>query len=561
MARILIVDDLMENRMLLEMVLKAAGYDVRAASNGAEALGFAIAELPTLIISDILMPVMDGFSLCRYCKADARLKRVPFIFYTSTFTGQRDSALALGLGAEQFVIKPQEPDALVSIIQQAIGKSAQPTEDPTAEAGGAADQLLKEHNEALFRKLEKKMADLEATNQELEQRIGEQRRLEEQLRQAQKMEAIGRFSAGIAHDLNNILMVILGYADMMRLSAPEGSPAAADLANILEAGQRGRNLANSLLTFARKHDPQVKRCDLNDTIRNGEKFLRRVLGDNLRLELRLASVPLPVVADSGNLEQVLMNLAANARDAMPNGGKLTIGTEMFDVDATFAQTHALDAAGSYVALSVADTGIGMDAVTQQRIFEPFFTTKPSGQGTGLGLSIIYGIIQQHRGHIWVESELGRGSEFRILLPLASASAATSVEGAPGRPPVGKGETLLVADDDQGIRQFLMRFFTQLGYNVVIAADGKEALAKLADHAHPVDLVLLDVIMPAANGVEVAHQIHNQQPRAKVMLMSGFPPGLLRDREPIGANELLLAKPLLPTELAVRVRVALDQVAV
>lgn len=416
MESILIVDDLPENLYFLEVLLKGNGFAVQSASNGAEALVIARNNPPDLVVADILMPVMDGYLLCREWRADKRLKQIPFIFYTATFTEKNDEKLALGLGADRFIVKPQEPDTLLAIIREVLAaprSSVALTDGPSPNES----ELVTAYNEALIRKLEKKMSDLESVNKALEQQIEAQKRLEEQLRHAQKMEAIGRFSAGIAHDLNNILSVVLGYSTLLQMQMSSADPQRKMIDQILTAVDRAANLTRSLLVFSRKQEIKLQPLDLNKCIRNVETFLHRIIGEDIKLVTSLAEEAILIHADGGNIEQVLMNLATNARDAMAAGGILSINTGIVVIDEEFIRMHGYGTPGRYAFVTFADTGCGMDEATRQKIFEPFFTTKESGKGTGLGLAIIYSIIEQHHGHVSVYSDPGEGTTFRIILPL------------------------------------------------------------------------------------------------------------------------------------------------
>lgn len=556
MQSILIVDDIAENRYFLEVLLKGNGFEVHSASNGAEALESARKTPPDLVVSDILMPVMDGYALCRKWRADERLKQIPFIFYTATFTDQKDEALALSLGADRFVIKPLEPQALMEIIREVLTASR-------SGQLGAADlprqegEFLKEYNEALFRKLEKKMADLERAHQELQQTMAEQKRLEEQLRQVQKMEAIGRFSAGIAHDFNNILTVISGFGSMMQVKMPMDDPQRGRLDHILAAAERAKNLTRSLLTFSRKQEMELKQLNLNDCIRNVEIFLRRIIGEDIKLVVSLSGEDIPIIADGGHIEQVLMNLATNARDAMPDGGILSISTDLVDIDEGFIRMHGYGTLGRNVVLTVADNGVGMDAATRQQIFEPFFTTKETGTGTGLGLSIIYGIVQQHKGYISVYSEPGRGTTFRILLPVIEGDVLPQDTALNHQPLRGGQETILVVDDEAAIREYLEMFLTSLGYNVLLAGDGHEAIDVFRENAENVDLVLIDVVMPNMKGSEAARELRRIRSDLKIIFTSGYQNDLVHKQKLLEEGMQLLMKPLLPTDLAGVLRTVLD----
>lgn len=557
MQRILIVDDIPDNLYFLEVLLKGNGYEVVSALNGVEALEFARENHPDLIISDILMPVMDGYALCREWRIDEQLKEIPFIFYTATFIEKRDEELALSLGAVRFLIKPQDPDVLMANVKEVLatasvkGTASQP--DVHADETG----LLREYNEALFRKLEKKMADLEQVNLELKQGIEEQKRLEEQLRQAQKLEAVGRFSAGIAHDFNNILTVIIGYGGIMRMNAAMDKGLREKLDHILEAADRAKNLTGSLLTFSRKQPLKLQQLDLNAAVSGIETFLSRVIGDDVTLSITTSSDTLPIMADRGHIEQVLMNLAVNARDAMPEGGNLSVETSVINIDDEYVRMHGYGTSGPYALLTVSDTGVGMEASLCQQIFEPFFTTKESGRGTGLGLSIVFGIVQQHNGHIHVYSEPGRGTAFRILLPLTVEAEAGIIKDLQVTPP-GGNETILVVDNDESVREYLELFLTTMGYTVYQACDGDEAVNLFRQNPGDIDLVLMDVIMPNKNGREAAMEITDIKRSARILFISGYPYDIISEKHLLVENAELLMKPLAPSELALKVREILDR---
>ncbi len=558
MQRILIVDDIADNLYYLEVLLKGNGFEVISALNGAEALESAHENPPDLVVSDILMPVMDGYALCREWRGSEVLKKIPFIFYTATFTGKQDEELALSLGADRFLIKPQEPEILMASIREVLAGPLLSDRTPPPDVSPDETGLLKEYNEALFRKLEKKMADLELSNRELEQRIEEQKRLEEQLRQAQKMEAVGRFSAGIAHDFNNILTVIIGYGGIMRMKGAMDDGLRDKLDHILEAADRAKNLTSSLLTFSRKQPLKLQQLDLNDAVSGVETFLRRVIGEDVTLSLTSASQKLPIMADKGHMEQILMNLAVNARDAMPDGGKLSVETAVVTIDDEYIRMHGYGTAGRYALLTVSDTGSGMDATTCQHIFEPFFTTKESGSGTGLGLSIVYGIVQQHNGHIHVYSEPGEGTAFRILYPLTEESAEADFVTPLYAIPPGGNETILVVDNEEPIREYLELFLTTMGYTVYQAGDGEGAVKLYRQKSGEIDLVLMDVIMPNKNGKEAAIEIRNIRDDARILFISGYPYDVISERHLLLENAELVMKPLAPSDLALKVREMLDR---
>lgn len=556
MQTVLIVDDNIQNLYFLEVLLKGNGFGVRSAADGAEALDAALAEPPDLIICDILMPVLDGYSVCREWRANERLRSIPFIFYTATFIDPKDEALALSMGANRFLIKPQEPDVLLRIIREVLEEGARGGGAPVPDIP-ADDGMLREYNEALFRKLEKKMADLERANRELEETLAEQQRLEEQLRQAQKMEAIGRFAGGIAHDFNNLLTVIVGCGTLLRMGMTSDDPLSAHVGSILAAVDRAANLTRSLLTFSHRQEMQLQPVDLNRCIGNVETFLRRIIGEDIALKISCGREDVIVVADAGHIEQALMNLASNARDAMPSGGALSIGVDSIDVDEPFVRMHGYGVPGRYAVITVSDTGIGMDAVTRQRVFEPFFTTKEAGKGTGLGLSIVYGIVTRHKGFITLYSEEGEGTTFRILLPLSSQPVGDARPNGDREWLPRGAETLLVADDEPCVREYLETFLSGLGYRVLLARDGQEAVKLFRENMDTVDLVLMDVIMARKNGREAALEIRGIRDVIPILFASGYPFDLIEEQGLLQNRELVLMKPLVPFELAGKLRQMLD----
>ena len=348
------------------------------------------------------------------------------------------------------------------------------------------------------------------------------RRAEEQLLHSQKMEAIGQLAGGVAHDFNNVLSVILSYGEMLLDETPKDDPKHADMAVIVGAAQRAATLTRQLLAFSRKHVIEAHVVDLNTAVRGIDTMLRRIIGENIDLRTTLAARPLTVRADTSQLEQVIMNLTVNARDAMPKGGTIELDTANVDIDERYAAEHPGLATGRFIRLRVRDTGTGMDAATQKRIFEPFFTTKDVGRGTGLGLSTVYGIVQQCGGHIVLESELGRGTTFSIYLPETAEASAEDVptRKTPSRPPVGAGTVLVVEDDDE-VRQVAVRILRDHGYTVLETGKPAEALAVARSHPKGIDLLLADVVMPGVSGPKVAEELTLALPGLRVLLMSGY----------------------------------------
>ncbi|HBG18575.1 MAG TPA: hybrid sensor histidine kinase/response regulator [Desulfobulbaceae bacterium] len=653
--RILSVDDRDDNRYLLEVLLRGNGYEVVSAANGAEALERLSQDSFDLIISDILMPVMDGFELCRKVKTDERLRRIPFIVYTATYTGPQDEAFAIKIGADRFLIKPCEPEALLAAICQVLAttRDAKDNSDP---APASDEEVFKLYNERLVRKLEQKMLQLERetaalreaetalrhserkyrklyesmtdgfgytdmhgrfveSNESYRQMIGyneeelvrmtyrditpekwlafeeetvmrqllahdasevfekeyrhkdgrifpvelrvflvrdehgreegmwaivrdlterkraekQQKLLEEQLHQAQKMESIGRLAGGVAHDYNNMLSVILGYTQMALGKTEPGSPLQGDLQEILDAAKRSADITRQLLAFARKQAivPQV--LDLNDTVGGMLNMLRRLIGEDINLIWRPGLSLAPIKIDPSQFDQLLANLCINGRDAIGGVGSIVIETAEETLDETFCVLHAGVTPGRYVLLSVSDTGCGIDKENLDRIFEPFFTTKDRDKGTGLGLAMVYGIVRQNNGCIGVESEPGRGTTFRIHLPRHDEPVIRTEEENGRSLRTGRGETVLIVEDEAAILRMTGRVLENSGYKVVTATTPAEAIHLVEREGHAIRLVITDVIMPEMNGRDLVQLLLRHAPQLKCLFMSGYTAGVVAGR--------------------------------
>jgi len=383
--------------------------------------------------------------------------------------------------------------------------------------------------------------------------VTERRSLEEQFRQSQKMEAVGRLAGGVAHDFNNLLTVILGYSDLFANREPE----CAEIQEIRRAGEQAAALTRQLLAFSRKQVLELVVLCPNDVIRNIEGMLRRLIGEDLDFVTRLDPSVCNVRVDPGQLEQVVMNLAVNARDAMPGGGKLTIETANVDLDEAYAQRHASVAPGPYVMLAVSDTGVGMDAETQARIFEPFFTTKEKGKGTGLGLSTVHGIVHQSGGNIWVYSEPGRGTTFKIYFPRIAGAAATPQIPSRTVPAVedsGNGSrTILLVEDEEPLRRLVKRILELSRHTVLEARSPADALRIAREHDGPIHLLLTDVVMPGMSGPELAASLQRERPSVPVLYMSGYTDNTIAHHGILGAGTHFIQKPFTLQGLVQRVR--------
>ena len=376
--------------------------------------------------------------------------------------------------------------------------------------------------------------------------------LEAQLRHAQKLEGIGRLAGGVAHDFNNLITIILGYAQVVLEELPPRDPLREVMAEIVKAATHGGSLTRQLLAFSRRQVSQPRDIAMNDVVRDFEKMLKRLIGEDIEMVLSLDPEAGAVRADPYQIEQIIMNLAINARDAMPDGGKLCIETSPFDASAEFARLHAAVPPGTYVLLSVSDTGTGMAPEVKARAFEPFFTTKEPGKGTGLGLSTVYGIVTQCAGSISVYSEPGHGSTFRMLFPAVEAAAAVARTSIVPRDCSGH-ETILMAEDEGDLRRYVRRILEDKGYQVVEASNGNQALEAARRHPGPIHLLLTDIVMPEMGGVDLVGQFNSLRPHVPVLCMSGYSERLWRKGDLTG----YLQKPFTPLMLLTQVRTLLD----
>ncbi len=808
MSKLLIVDDIQENRYLLQMLLQGYGHDVVAAENGKEALEVALRNKPDLIISDILMPEMDGFELCRRWKRDITLNQIPFIFYTATYTEPKDEEFALSLGADRFVIKPQEPEHLIEIINSYTRDINEGRIIAPKEITEADDTLDKKYTQVLSDKLEKKVKELEVevhnrklTENELrksearfreliehlqdivwrvtpngkfsyispalgkmlkfgyseflgqhisklfdhepmlkkiaelaniltttssgeryqfekadangktywletrivplygqdghlteiqgitrditdietayqnlhqsEQRfrlaastvtdliyewdvnsdilnwygdidkvlgyepggfkhdlktwvehihpddqdkfkdsvnkhrecvdpiqdsyrirtraglwrewvdygipqvgpdgkpirwVGacidqtEKKQLEQQLNQALKMEAIGQLAGGIAHDFNNLLQIILGYTEISLLNecdAPENiQDLHSSLEQINEAARKAASMTRQLLTFSRKQVIQPAYINLNTMVKELFKILKRLIGADIEVKMFLDENSGTIYADPAQIDQVIINLCINARDAMPEGGRLIIETKNFVVTEDYQRIYPWAKIGNYVVLNISDNGIGMDKTTREQIFEPFFTTKEVGKGTGLGLATVYGIVKQHNGMIYVYSEPGQGTTFKIYFPQAEKGEIKDMFESETEVP-GGNETILLVEDDQMLIELSSIILEKAGYTVLKASNGEEAIEVFKEHKNEIDIAVLDVILPKFSGRVVRDKVREIDPNAKFLFVSGYSYNALSNRFLQEEELQLLSKPFSRVALLRKVRELLE----
>jgi len=511
--RILFVEDSREDAELEERELRKGGLMFQSKRVWSrEDCVRALREFrPDIIISDYSLPHTDGMSVLE--SASQISPDVPFIFVSGTI-GEERAVESLKRGATDFIIKDRL-EGLAMKVRRALKEAAQRTEN---------------------------------------------RRLEEQLRQSQKVEAIGRLAGGIAHDFNNLLTAIIGYSTIALTSLEENAPVSADVLEIKKAGERAATLTGQLLAFSRKQVLRPRVLDLNDVIINTDKMLRRLIGEDIELITLLGTDLGRVEADPVQIEQIIMNLAVNARDAMPQGGKLTIETRNIELDAEFARKHVDVKPGPYVMLTVSDNGVGMDAEIQSHLFEPFFTTKEIGKGTGLGLSTVYGIVKQSGGNIWTHSEPGDGTVFKIYLPCVPEKAGT-VEPADKEQTekLAGTETVLVVEDDSAVRKLVSSILVRNGYTVLEANDGEEALRLMIHHEGLVHLLLTDVVMPKMSGPQLGQRLATLQPGIPVLYMSGHTDKAIVEHGMLDPAAAFVQKPFAPDALLRKVREVLNGV--
>lgn len=393
--------------------------------------------------------------------------------------------------------------------------------------------------------------------EDLKKREEEQLHIEAQLRQSQKMEAVGQLAGGIAHDFNNILTAIISYGNVLQMKMRPEDPLRRNVERILSASERAATLTQGLLAFSRKQPVSLQPVNLNKTVKNVEKLLIKLTTEDIGFRTQFTTKEVVIMGDTGQLEQILMNLVTNARDAMPMGGALTIETDVVELDQAFIDTHGNGEAGEYALLSVADSGEGMEVETILRIFEPFFTTKETGKGTGLGLSMVYGIVKQHKGIINVYSRPGIGTTFRMYFPLIR-STAEEKELLVFQTPRRGAETILLAEDDEDVRDVTKSIFEDFGYTVIAAADGEDAVKKFIQNRDRIDILITDIIMPLKNGREVYRKISEEKPGVKVLFTSGYTADIMTKKGLIDEGMPFISKPVSPIMLLKKVREVLDK---
>lgn len=676
--RILSVDDRDENRYLVEILLKGNGYEVVSVTNGAEALVLLQSTDFNMIISDILMPIMDGFQLCRAVKGDDNLCHIPFIFYTATYTGPQDEALAMKIGGSKFIQKPCEPDVLMEAVRDTFLTAKDLNIVSNSSSIVQEEEVLKLYNDRLVRKLEQKMLQLQKEVQsrkhteeilrqsekkyrslyssirdailvsdmnrtildcnqafvdmfgytldevagkstftiyektdeflqlgtildnhvdaanhvytihykkkngvmfpgevnlfflkndegevtgfislirDITERIRAekiQRDLESQLYQAQKIESVGRLAGGVAHDYNNMLSVISGYSELALEKLNPTDRLYEDLLEIRKAAVRSTDITRQLLTFARKQTIAPVVLDLNEVLEGMLKMLRRLIDEEVDLVWMPGPNLWPVKLDPSQVDQILANLLVNARDALTGVGNITIETDKATLDKDYCIDHPGFIPGEYVLLIVSDNGCGMAPDTKAMIFEPFFTTKEVGQGTGLGLSTVYGIVKQNNGFIYVYSEPGKGTTFRIYLPRHTSPTLDSMLEKPADIPQGHGEIILIVEDEVSILKLAKRILQNLGFTPVIAESPSQALSLVKDRTIEIDLLITDVVMPEMNGKELSLELRKLYPGLRTLFMSGYTANVIAHRGILDEDVNFIQKPFSTRDLALKI---------
>ena len=694
MTKLLIVEDSATQAAELTLLLESRGFEVSVASDGLAGLSRCRTQRFDAVLSDVVMPGLDGYQLCRQLKSDKQTANVPVILLTS-LNEPLDIVRGLECGADNFITKPYEPDYLLERIGRLLENKAlrhqrkpelgvdvmvagerftirsekeqmldlllstfeevlrsrqreyearlceetvreshrflQSALDalstqicivdgsltivsanerwcsfaqrvapswPKAGVGAnyfafwqklfcAGDELTdqvragidavlhgssKVFSTEYNTRIEDKWAWLRLTATRFEERgthllaiehedITAKKQLEQQFLHSQKMEAIGLLAGGVAHDFNNLLLVIGGYTDLLRKSLGEGDTRLADVEEIAAAVKAAAALTQQLLAFSRQQRLSPRVLSINSVVSDLRKMMHRLIGEDIQYDMELGEDLGMVNADPGQIQQILMNLVVNARDAMPRGGRILVSTQNVTIDQSQLVAHPEIPQGRYVVLSVNDTGQGMDAATRARIFEPFFTTKEVGKGTGLGLSTVYGITRQSGGHVWVYSEIGRGTTFKIFLPRVDARPSSS-DSFSALPELGAARpaTVLIVEDNTAVRDLLSRVLRGAGYQVLAASGPSEARAYCASPRQQIDLMLTDVVMPEMSGPVLAEELRASRPELAVVLMSGYSGASLTQRENLVEGASFLEKPFTASSALRTVRETLERQA-
>ncbi|RAI44209.1 response regulator [Rhodoplanes roseus] len=543
---VLNVDDREIGRYTKNRDLLRAGFSVLEAANGEDALRMVEQHRPHVVLLDVQLPDISGSEVCAEIKA--RWPEVMVLQTSATFTTPNDRSTGLDSGADSYLVQPAEPQELAAAVRALLRIRA-------------AEDAMRRMNETLERRVEERTRDLEAANERLRHEIGQRERAEAALAQSQKMEIIGQLTGGVAHDFNNLLTIIMGNVDILQRHLPADVPDRLKRAldNAARGARRASALTQSLLAFARRQPLDPKPVDVNALVGAVSEMLRRTFGEQIAIELMLADDIWRVNADPNQLESAILNLAVNARDAMPGGGRLTIETVNAELDDASAAREAEVVPGPYVVVAITDTGTGMTRDVIAQAFEPFFTTKDIGHGTGLGLSQVYGFVKQSGGHVRIHSEVGHGTTVKVYLPrLQAEDVAGDQEPAAHATPAGhRHETILVVEDDPDVREHSAEILGELGYRVLQAENGPAALAVL--EREEVTLLFTDLGLPGGmNGRQLADEAVRRRPHVRVIFTSGHATSAIVHHGRLDPGLHLIAKPFTYSGLAAKLRSVLDQ---
>jgi len=521
---IMVVDDIEQNRYMLTYMLQSQGAVVSTAENGKQALEQLLETPHDMIISDILMPVMDGYQLCRECKAHTTLRQIPFVFYTATYTTDEDRKFSLDLGANRFIIKPEQPQALLEILRELLEEEREGkmvAHDPNFKG---ENELLQRYNSRLVHKLEDKLVQLEESNRQLDEEISRRNALSAELARAQRMEAIGTLVSGVAHNFNNVLVGVMGKSYLAKSKlGKDDTFVEHQLDDIETLANHASDIVRQLMNYTRKTSEKNELFSLETLIVETVETSRIGIPSHTQLHTALTMSSLPIRGDASQLQQVVMNLLNNARDAVADSDErwIEVSLQQLIIDDNNTQNNTPNlTSGIWAHLSIADSGYGISEAHQQQIFDPFFTTKERGKGTGLGLSTAHAIIERHGGTICCHSTLNQGTTFNIYLPIEGETPTTKCSKTPAAITSGNGETILLVEDEDRVRTTTAAILTRLGYHTITACNGKEGLAQFNQHDH-IALVLTDIVMPEMGGEELMRAIINQDRKVPIVLASGY----------------------------------------
>ena len=573
---ILVVEDSAMQAAVLQDLLEGAGYLVRVAENGHEAISVVEHAQPDLVITDVMMPIMDGCTLCKILKSAKTTSHIPVILLT-ILDDVKDMLRGIECGAVNFMVKPYDDARLLELVRATLEASKKDGNSKKivyqgqeyaidTTSGAVLDMFISAYDVAVQKNREfiEARRQLRLLNSQLERKVAERtealraeeeerQHIERQLLLSQKTEAIGRLASGVAHDFNNILAAIKGFCWIMSREVDENTRPGHATSEIMKATDRAADLIKQLLAFSKQQPMQHQVVNVNDLVEDMHLMLARLLGEEVQFEMRLCPTLVHVLADAGQIQQVLLNLCVNARDAMlPQGGKISVVTENI-----FVNRPDISVSGTCAVLSVHDTGHGMDEQTCERIFEPFFSTKHDCGGTGLGLSTVHGIIKQSKGDIIVSSTIGEGTTFSVFLPEVRDNVAKSETQQDINGLVGGTETILVVDDNEMVRETTVLMLETAGYEVFEAASMKEAMSVIEGTPKKIHLLLSDVVMPGGSGFELAAQTRKLRPDMHVLYMSGAPDRAHTNEFGLSPHDAVLYKPFRPAELTGRIRQILD----